>query len=81
MSLGPFAIGDYSVTVSWPIVLLTLAMIVAWYWIFLRPIIRILQRTGHSGWWVLLVFVPGGNLGLQILAYGRWPAFEGKNSN
>jgi hypothetical protein len=46
------------------------------------PIIRIVQRTGHSGWWGVLMFVPFANIiGLQILAYGRWPVLGGKNSD
>ena len=47
---------------------------VLWYLIFLRPIIRIVQRTGHSGWAALWLFVPGANIvALNALAYGRWP--------
>jgi hypothetical protein len=58
-----------------------LALIATWFGIFLHPIIRILQRTGHDGWWVLLLFVLLANIiGLQIPAYGRWPAFEARNS-
>jgi hypothetical protein len=80
--LGPFSIGGYSVSASLPMVLIMLGMVVAWYWLLLRPIIRIIQRIGYSGWWVLLFFVPLGNvIGLWILAYGRWPAVPSKISN
>jgi len=45
--------------------------------IFLVPGWRILRRTGHSGWWVLLWFVPLVNiLALWIFAFARWPALE-----
>lgn len=45
--------------------------------VVLVPVIKILHRTGHSGWWVLLWFVPIVNLiALWIFAYGRWPAVE-----
>jgi hypothetical protein len=43
--------------------------------ISLYPIIRIINRTGYSRWWVLLFFVPIGNVvGLWCFAFGRWPA-------
>lgn len=38
------------------------------------PFVRILRRAGRSGWWVLLLFIPG--LGWLILpwviAFMRW---------
>jgi hypothetical protein len=41
------------------------------------PLVTILRRTGHSGWWVLLWFVPLVNLiFLWIFAYSRWPAID-----
>lgn len=44
------------------------------------PLWRILKRTGHSGWWSLLLFIPLGNLlGLWLLAYARWPAVDSIN--
>jgi hypothetical protein len=41
-------------------------------------IARIVQRTGRSGWWCLLVFTgpPGILFGLWVLAYRRWPAID-----
>ncbi|HXP12760.1 MAG TPA: hypothetical protein VN795_03800 [Stellaceae bacterium] len=45
--------------------------------IFLVPGVRILRRTGHSGWWVLLWFVPLVNiLALWIFAFVHWPALD-----
>ncbi len=38
---------------------------------------RILQRMGFSGWWALILAVPGGGLlGLWILAFSDWPALH-----
>ena len=43
------------------------------------PLVRIVQRTGHSGWWILLALIPFGSLiGTWILAFGRWPALGAK---
>lgn len=38
------------------------------------PFIRILHRAGRSGWWVLLLFIPGfGWLILPwVIAFMRW---------
>ena len=45
--------------------------------VYFIPIVRIVQRTGHSGWWVLLALIPFGNIiGLWLLGFGRWPALE-----
>jgi uncharacterized membrane protein YhaH (DUF805 family) len=48
------------------VILLMLAIVV--------PFVRILRRAGRSGWWVLLLFIPG--LGWLILpwviAFMRW---------
>jgi hypothetical protein len=38
-------------------------------------IVRIVQRAGYSGWWVLIIFVPIANmLALWYFAFGPWPA-------
>jgi hypothetical protein len=45
--------------------------------IILLPIAKIVRRTGYSGWWSLLFFTgPGLVVGLYLLAYCRWPAFD-----
>jgi uncharacterized membrane protein YhaH (DUF805 family) len=37
------------------------------------PIAKILQRTGFSTWWMLLMFVPLINIvGLWLFAFGKW---------
>ena len=52
-------------------------LIVIFLVIYFVPIVRIVQRTGHSGWWVLLAFIPFGNIiGLWLLGFGRWPALD-----
>jgi len=40
------------------------------------PLFIILQRTGRSRWWIILVVLLstlGGIILLWILAFGRWP--------
>ena len=45
--------------------------------VLLFPLIRILRKAGYSGWWVLLWFVPIGNLvALWIFAFADWPALR-----
>jgi hypothetical protein len=37
------------------------------------PVAKILQRTGFSTWWVLLIFVPIINvIALWFFAFGKW---------
>jgi len=59
---------------SWLIVLaITLGMF--------YPYIRILRRTGLSGWWFLTMFVPIVNLiMIWVFAFARWPAVDRPNS-
>lgn len=41
------------------------------------PFGRILQRTGHSMWWVIAFFIPGISIvALWVLAFVRWPAVD-----
>lgn len=41
------------------------------------PFARILQRTGHSMWWVIAFVIPGITLiALWVLAFARWPAVD-----
>jgi len=43
----------------------------------LVPTSKILRRTGHSGWWSLLAFIPALNwVGFWVLAFVRWPAVD-----
>ncbi len=57
----------------WPIVIGTLVWWLAFGW----PVARILHRMGFSRIWVLLCFVPLGNIiGLWVLSSTRWPRIE-----
>ncbi len=41
------------------------------------PIVKILRRTGHSRWWVILYFVPIANLvALWVFANAKWRVSE-----
>jgi hypothetical protein len=54
--------------------------LVAIFWIVAVavPVVKILQRTGHSGWWCIMAFIPLLNLlALWLFAYARWPARDG----
>ncbi len=56
-----------------PELLLLLSLLILMTYII--PVSRILRRTGHSGWWCLLTFIPLVNLiALWLFAYIRWPA-------
>jgi hypothetical protein len=57
--------GSFS-PVHWIIFLLILA-------VYGYPIVRVLKRTGFSGWWVLLMVVPLVNIiALWIYAFAPW---------
>jgi len=39
--------------------------------------VRILHKTGHSGWWTLLSFIPIVNfVAYWQLAFARWPKVD-----
>lgn len=43
--------------------------------VLIIPITKILNRTGFSGWWSLVTFIPLVNLVfLWIFASAKWPA-------
>ncbi|PMS17796.1 hypothetical protein [Trinickia soli] len=49
--------------------------------VMLYPYVRIIRRTGHSGWWVLIMFVPLVNLAmLWVFAFAKWPAVDRANT-
>ena len=69
-------VGSWSVNLR-PGAPLLAFFIAGWLLIFFLPSFKIIQRTGHSGWWSLLVFVPPAAVaGLWVLAYRRWPALD-----
>jgi hypothetical protein len=59
-------------------IFLSLLVLGANFFLFVLPIMKIVQRTGRAGWWSLLFFTgPGLIVGLWLLAYCRWPALDG----
>jgi uncharacterized membrane protein YhaH (DUF805 family) len=57
-----------------PLVMLVLVLAIVVF-----PTWRIISRTGRSGWWCLLMFIPLVNIvGLWILAFVDWPAIDRK---
>lgn len=45
--------------------------------IVVYPYVRIVRRTGHSGWWILTMFVPVLNfIMLWVFAFARRPATD-----
>ncbi|NTZ87909.1 DUF805 domain-containing protein [Burkholderia metallica] len=45
--------------------------------IVVYPYVRIVRRTGHSGWWILTMCVPVLNfVMLWVFAFARWPAVD-----
>ncbi|MEI6417520.1 MAG: hypothetical protein WCO82_00485 [Sphingomonadales bacterium] len=62
--------GSFSL-VQWIIVGVYLASFV----LTILALVRILRRTGYSGWWCILAFVPIANIiGLWIFSNASWPA-------
>ncbi|KVQ14298.1 hypothetical protein WJ99_09685 [Burkholderia ubonensis] len=46
------------------------------------PYVRIVRRTGHSGWRVLTMIVPIPNfVMLWVFAFARWPAVDDQRSS
>ncbi len=45
--------------------------------VFAIPAITILRKTGYSGWWVILSFIPFVNVIMfWVFAFARWPLEE-----
>lgn len=43
----------------------------------LYPYVRIIRRTGHSGWWFITMFVPILNVIMPwVFAFVKWPAVD-----
>ncbi len=54
--------------------LIVLVFIISYVW----PVALIIKKAGFSPWWVLLMFVPIGNIiGLWLLATAKWPRNNG----
>jgi hypothetical protein len=72
-----FEIQGYQIDIDGLAAVATLLVGLAGLAILIVPFVRIVQRTGYSGWWFLLWFVPVANiLALWYFAFGPWPAFD-----
>jgi ATP/ADP translocase len=55
-----------------------LLLVMAMFAVFTYPLVRIIRRTGRSGWWVLALMTPVLTLiTLYVFAFVRWPAIDG----
>jgi uncharacterized membrane protein YhaH (DUF805 family) len=67
-------IGNYLVELN-PIGLILMLLALAVIATSIAALVRIVQRAGYSGWWTLIVLVPGANLlALWYFGFGPWPA-------
>jgi hypothetical protein len=71
-----FYYADYRIDV--PIAnVLVLAPFIALLVVSVIALVRISQRAGFSGWWVLILLVPVANLlAFWYFAFGEWPALK-----
>jgi uncharacterized membrane protein YhaH (DUF805 family) len=54
-----------------------LALFIALLVVTVIAFVRIAQRAGFSGWWVLILLVPVANLlAFWYFAFGEWPAVK-----
>jgi len=71
MDTTPTPTADGGLLAFLPLMLILLLVVIP-YW-------KIWQRTGHSGWWGLLMLVPLANIiSLWVLAFKEWPALRGR---
>ena len=62
---------DYSL---WQWIIVLFLIFVLWF-----PVIKILQKAGYSGWWVLIWLVPIANIvALWIFAFADWRALRNR---
>jgi hypothetical protein len=58
--------------------LFVLLCVLAFIVLSVYPIYRIISRTGHSGWWCLVSFIPGLNwIFIWVFAFVPWPTVDG----
>jgi hypothetical protein len=61
--------GSFSV---WHILILLIGFLIV-----VVPYVKIIQKAGYSGWWVIVGFIPLVNLiMLWVFALARWPVEE-----
>ncbi|WP_089797614.1 hypothetical protein [Cellulomonas sp. KH9] len=54
-----------------------LAVVLTVYVVMLIAYVRIIQKAGYSGWWVLVGLVPVLNLVMfLVFAFSRWPVLQ-----
>ncbi|MBO0898820.1 hypothetical protein J1G44_06720 [Cellulomonas sp. zg-ZUI199] len=54
-----------------------LAVLIAVYVVMLVAYVRIIQKAGYSGWWVLVGLVPVLNVVMfLVFAFSRWPVLR-----
>ncbi len=71
-----FHFADYTIVVPLANVLV-LALFIAMLVVSVVALVRIAQRAGFSGWWVLILVVPVANLlAFWYFACGEWPALN-----
>jgi hypothetical protein len=50
--------------------------------IYVAPVVKILQRAGFSGWWVIVGLIPVANIvGLWVFAFTEWPALAASSNS
>ncbi|MFM0321821.1 hypothetical protein [Caballeronia glebae] len=54
-----------------------LLVAVAAFALMIYPFVRIIRRTGRSGWWILAFLSPLSLIALYVFAFVRWPAIDG----
>ena len=65
--------GSFS-PVHWIIVLLAVAL-------YVIPAVKIVRKAGYSGWWCLLMLIPGVNVvAYWVFAFAKWPALRGASA-
>jgi hypothetical protein len=68
---------DYGWLVGGAAVAVYIAILV----VFLIAYIRIIQKAGYSGWWILIGFVPIVNVVMfLVFAFSRWPVLQERDA-
>jgi hypothetical protein len=69
-------IGNYAVSVS-PSAVVLLICYLAGAIVTLIALVRIIQKAGYSGWWVIILFVPIINIiAIWYFGFSRWPGAD-----
>lgn len=68
---------EYPEWVGWLTGGLGLVVLVVYGLVMLVAYIRIIQKAGYSGWWILVALVPVLNLVMfLVFAFSRWPVLR-----